>query len=170
MGKVRDKDKDRHKNGAKDKRKTGTEDKDGAGDGVGAASGPADAEPGRAADAVEQIRAPTRNEVVLVGRVGAAAELRTLPSGDELVVWRVVVDRPFDGRPPREGARAVLVDTIDCTAWEQSVRRVAGELGPGDLVALEGSLRRRFWRGAQGPSSRYEVEVTALQRLAPTAG
>ena len=33
------------------------------------------------------------------------------------------------------------------------------------MVEVEGVLRRRFWRGAAGPASRYEVEVVALRRL-----
>ena len=33
------------------------------------------------------------------------------------------------------------------------------------VVEIEGTLRRRFWRSAGGPTSRYEVEVVALRRL-----
>ncbi|MDT7548546.1 MAG: hypothetical protein QOE84_940, partial [Actinomycetota bacterium] len=43
------------------------------------------------------VDAQARNEVALVGRVSAPAEERVLPSGDVLLTWRVVVDRP----PPR---------------------------------------------------------------------
>ncbi len=58
-----------------------------------------------------------RNEVVLVGRVAAGPEERTLPSGDILLIWRLVVDRPRPGRAAPEGVRVPTVDTLDCVAW-----------------------------------------------------
>ena len=105
----------------------------------------------------------TVNEVVLVGRVAAAASGRTLPSGDELVTWRLVVDRP-----PAESTsgRQVTVDTVDCVAWRPGVRRAAGGWAAGDVVRVEGALRRRFWRSPTGPASRYEVEARAVRRVA----
>lgn len=108
-----------------------------------------------------------RNEVVLVGRVSGAAEDRELPSGDVLTTFRVVVDRPPLRRSPPEGVRPPTVDTLDCVAWTAATRRRAQSLGPGDLVSVEGALRRRFWRTPGGPASRYEVEVLALRRLTP---
>ncbi len=106
-----------------------------------------------------------RNEVVLVGRVAAAAEERELPSGDLLCTWRLVVDRP--PTPPRRQAvgRPVTVDTLDCTAWSAQVRRTARGLQPGDVVEVSGSLRRRFWRAGAAAASRCEVEVASVRRL-----
>lgn len=107
----------------------------------------------------------SRNEVVLVGRVSGAPEERELPSGDLLVVWRVVVDRPAPRRPTAAGGRTTTIDTLDCVAWAAPVRRTARGLLDGDVVAVEGALRRRFWRGGSGAASRTEVEVEALRRL-----
>jgi single-strand DNA-binding protein len=111
------------------------------------------------------VDAQARNEVALVGRVSAPAEERTLPSGDVLLTWRLVVDRPPSRRTAPEGARAVTVDTIDCVAWTTGLRRTAGGFEAGDVVRVEGALRRRFWRGGGGPASRYEVEVASTKRL-----
>lgn len=110
-----------------------------------------------------------RNEVVLVGRVAAAAEERELPSGDLLCTWRLVVDRPPPGPRRAAAGRAVTVDTLDCTAWSAPVRRAARGLQPGDVVAVEGALRRRFWRAGAGAASRCEVEVASVRRLARAA-
>lgn len=106
-----------------------------------------------------------RNEVVLVGRVSAAAEERELPSGDVIATWRVIVDRP-PARPRGAGGRAATVDTLDCVAWTAGLRRTARGLGAGDVVAVEGALRRRFWRAGAGAASRCEVEVTRVRRVA----
>ena len=118
------------------------------------------------ADAVGAEPAGTaRNEVHLVGRVSGTPEERELPSGDRLVLWRVVVDRGPSRRPVPAGVRVISVDTLDCVAWAGAVRRTARSLRPGDVVAVTGALRRRFFRAGAGASSRTEVEVEAVRRL-----
>ena len=100
----------------------------------------------------------TVNEVRLRGRLAAEPECRELPSGDEVVTFRLIVDR--------RGARSAqaAVDTIDCTVWAASLRRRSASWAAGDLLIVEGSLRRRFWRSPHGPRSRYDVEVTRVSR------
>jgi single-strand DNA-binding protein len=109
------------------------------------------------------------NEVVLRGRLAAAADQRVLPSGDSMVTFRVVVDRP-----PRASASAssARVDTLDCAAFKADVRRRCLRWEPGDVLEVRGSLRRRFFRTGAGAASRYEVEVVAASRVAraPAAG
>jgi single-strand DNA-binding protein len=107
-----------------------------------------------------------QNSVVLIGRIADAAADRTLPSGDVLVTWRVVVRRPSPSRAMPDSVRGTTVDTINCASWRADVRRAAGGWSKGDLVRIEGSLRRRFWRTAAGTASRCEVEVTRVRRLA----
>src|SRR5450631_3405608 len=64
------------------------------------------------------------NEVVLGGRVSGQPTVRVLPSGDELVSWRLVVGRENRGLSP-SGRQLPTVDTIDCVAFKAGVRRVA---------------------------------------------
>ena len=49
-----------------------------------------------------------------------------------------------------------------------SVRLVVERARPpaGDVVEVDGSLRRRFWRAEGVPQSRYEVELSGARRLA----
>ena len=115
-----------------------------------------------AASDVDPLRA--RNEVLLVGRVSGTPEQRELPSGDSIVAWRIVVDR-IPARPRPEGVRAATVDTFDCVAWTPGLRRSARGLADGDVVELEGALRRRFWRAGAGAVSRCELEVSRVRRL-----
>ena len=111
--------------------------------------------------------ATTVNEVHLVGRLAAESEERTLPSGEVLVLWRLVVDRPTTTVP--EGVRAQTVDTLECVARKAAVRRAALTWRPGDVLDVEGALRRRFWRAPHGVASRYEVEVAKAKRVARAA-
>jgi single-strand DNA-binding protein len=104
------------------------------------------------------------NTILLVGRVSTAPESRTMPSGDELVQFRVVVPRPRV-----KGDRRAQVDAIDIACWSARSRGSALRLDEGDTVEVEGSLRRRFFAGATGRVSRYEVEARRLRRVARRA-
>jgi single-strand DNA-binding protein len=96
------------------------------------------------------------NEVRLVGRVSQQPEERVLPSGDSVWSFRVVVPRP-EGKA---GSRA-QVDAVDCCVWSGRVRRSVASWRVDDVVEVNGSVRRRFFRTAQGAASRFEVEVTS---------
>ena len=120
-------------------------------------------------DRAETAPIAARNEVLLVGRVSGVPELRELPSGDSIVAWRVVVDRGPGRRPPA-GVRAATVDTFDCVAWTAGLRRSARALADGDVIEVEGALRRRFWRAGAGATSRCELEVTSVRRLSRRRG
>lgn len=110
------------------------------------------------------------NRIELEGRLSRPPEERQLPSGDRLVVLRVVVRRPDASRvdsievavgpPPRRGQRRAPGQALSAT-----VRRAAS-LGEGDRVRVEGHLERRFWRA--GGSSRTRIQVVAADVEAAT--
>lgn len=103
------------------------------------------------------------NRVVLRGRVSGAPDERELPSGALVVGVRISVRR--DGTPTvmTKGSKQT-VDWLECTAWSGLTRRTVARWEVGDLVEVEGALRRRFPRG--GGVSRVEVEVLRARRLA----
>lgn len=105
-----------------------------------------------------------RNEVTILGRLSAEPTERTLPSGDLVVSWRMVVHRPPD---PRRAT--VAVDTIDCVARTAALGRRAKGWAAGDTMEMSGALRRRFWRSGEGVRSRYEVEVATARRVSRAA-
>lgn len=97
------------------------------------------------------------NSVFLRGRLADEPLEKQLPSGDLLTVFRLIV-----ARPPTERVR---VDTIECVTARSRPRRLLAKARPGDVVEVEGSLRRRFWRAPNGPASRYSVDVTLVRVL-----
>lgn len=99
------------------------------------------------------------NTVTLVGRVSAPAESRTLPSGDELVSFRLVVARSAAAR--RRSKQTV--DTFECTAWSARLRRRALRLAAGEHIRVSGELRRRFSRAGGAPASWVSVDVAAVE-------
>lgn len=105
--------------------------------------------------------APSENLVQLVGRVSAQPESRELPSGDELVTFRLIVTRP-PSRRAGAGERT-SVDVIDIACWSVRARRSAARLAPDLTVRVEGALRRRFFQTPGGAASRYEVEAVSVR-------
>jgi single-strand DNA-binding protein len=103
------------------------------------------------------------NEVRLVGRLAAVADVRAMPSGDTMVSFRLVVARP-SAEVSRARPRTPTIDTLDCVGWRGDVRRAVSSWNAGDIVEVSGMLRRRFWRGPHGPASRTEVEVRRAKR------
>ena len=107
------------------------------------------------------------NEVRLRGRLAVEPDARELPSGDVVVTFRLVVDR-IPVRTSGPGS-TVRVDTLDCAAFAADARRKLLRWRAGDVLELEGSLRRRFFRAGGAAASRYEVEVRTVSRVLTAA-
>lgn len=101
------------------------------------------------------------NLVAVVGRISQAAEVRTLPSGDSLATFRIIVDRPAAAlRNSKQ-----RVDTFECVAWTARLRKSVSKFAAGDVVAVTGQLRRRFSRAQGVPSSFVSIEVEAVRMV-----
>lgn len=98
------------------------------------------------------------NSVHLVGRVTSVAEDIELPSETVLTRFRIVVPR---SKPTTK----TTVDTIDLIAMKAGLQRKARSLAPGDIVEVEGEMRRRFWNAGMSVASRVEVEISSLSKL-----
>jgi single-strand DNA-binding protein len=96
------------------------------------------------------------NQVRLRGRVSTPPQRRVLPSGTEIVTLRLSVAR--EPSPMATGSRQTT-DWFDCSVWGGRLRRTVAGWREGDLVQVEGALRRRFYRAGGGTATRVEVEV-----------
>ncbi|MGZ4590697.1 MAG: single-stranded DNA-binding protein [Actinomycetes bacterium] len=85
----------------------------------------------------DPVTAEHTNEVHLVGRLSAEPQARELPSGDQVVTFRLVVSRDGSGRVV-SGGRSPTVDTIDCAAWTKGVQRSLRACQAGDLLEVRG--------------------------------
>jgi single-strand DNA-binding protein len=104
------------------------------------------------------------SHVVVVGRLGARVDSRALPSGDEVTVFTVVVDRP-KRRRYGGSAHGASVDAIACQSFLVSVTRRLEGLCAGDRIRVEGTLHRRFWRSGAGLGSAMEVDARTIARV-----
>jgi single-strand DNA-binding protein len=116
----------------------------------------------------EEVPAGATNSVRIRGRVSTAAEERELPSGTTIVTVRLSMAR--EPTPMTTGSRQTH-DWVDCAAWGGRARRTVAGWRTGDVVEVEGALRRRFYRGGGSTSTRLEVEVLTARTLsrAPVA-
>jgi single-strand DNA-binding protein len=99
------------------------------------------------------------NHVFLRGRLAELPLEKELPSGDVLLTFRLTVLRP-----PGERVR---VDSLECSSTRPRVHKSLARAQPGDEVEVTGCLRRRFWRSAAGPASRYAVDALAVRVKRP---
>ncbi len=100
------------------------------------------------------------NRVVLIGRLAKDPELRFTPDGTPVTTLRLAVSRPFakEGQPD--------VDFFSVVVWRKLAELCSEYLGKGRLVAVEGRLRRREWKTAEGqPRSDVEIVASNIQFL-----
>lgn len=102
-----------------------------------------------------------RNEVLLVGRLSSAAEDRSLPSGDTMTKWRLLVRR----RGHRRGG--MVTDSIPCVTFVPEVTELVHGLRPRDPVEVRGAFRCRVFGPTAARVWAYEVEVTAARTIEP---
>ena len=115
----------------------------------------------------EDVETAGLNQVVLRGRISAAPTLRELPSGTAILAFRVVV--PRDKTHMTSGSKQTS-DWVDCVAWAPRQKRSVQSWNVGDTVEVEGSLRRRVFRG-DGPRPTQRIEVEVLKgRVVARAG
>ncbi|MQA82076.1 MAG: single-stranded DNA-binding protein [Streptosporangiales bacterium] len=118
----------------------------------------------------DEAAAEAVNEIRLRGRLAGAPQARELPSGAEIVTWRVIVPRDPTDLPARpDGRRVTTVDTLDCSAWRAGIRRQVLRWRPGDIVEVEGPVHRRFYRSGGLPVSRHEIVARHAKRVAKAA-
>lgn len=89
------------------------------------------------------------NEVVLEGKLVRDPTHRELKSGDRIWLFQVATTRVSESG----------VDWLDCSVREGRLLRSVGSWAAGDVVRVEGHLRRRFFNVAG--ASRSVVELTA---------
>ena len=109
-------------------------------------------------ESVELASASMINAVTLRGRVSRGPELRELPSGTRIATVRISVTR--SPSPMTKGSKQGS-DWVDCVAWDARQRRRLSAWRAGDIVEVDGALRRRFYRGGVGTTMPLEVEVLA---------
>jgi single-strand DNA-binding protein len=96
----------------------------------------------------------TVNVVVLAGRLSDTPEVKAMPSGDQVIRFRLHV--------PEAGKRVL---PLPVSAWDRMARKGCDSLVKGDAVLVRGHLVRRFFRDGGGGRSVTEVVATEVKKL-----
>ena len=85
------------------------------------------------------------NNVVLVGRLTRAVDLRYTSSGTAYATFTVAVERRFKNQ---NGERET--DFINCVMWSKAAENFANFTRKGSLVGIEGRIQTRSYDNQQG--------------------
>lgn len=97
------------------------------------------------------------NNAVIMGRLCAAPELKTTPSGTSVVSFAVAVDR----RHQKQGEDK-KTDFVDCVAWRGTAEFISKYFGKGDMIAIIGEIQTRNYTDKNG-NNRKAVEIVVSQ-------
>ena len=95
-------------------------------------------------------------KVILMGRLTRDPELRSTPTGVNVVSFTLAVDRDY----ARQGEER-KTDFINIVAWRNTADFVAKYFSKGQLVAVSGKLQVRSWDDTQSGQKRYATDVVA---------
>lgn len=96
------------------------------------------------------------NSVVLTGRLTAAPELKTTPSGVTVTSFRIAVNRPYT----KDGESQA--DFINIVAWRNTAEFISKYFTKGSAIGIEGSIQTRTYEDKNG-NKRTAFEVIANQ-------
>lgn len=97
------------------------------------------------------------NKVILVGRLGADPEVRTLESGTKVASIRVATSERYKDR---NGNQQESTEWHNVVLWRGLADVTEKYLKKGDQVYVEGKIKTRKWTDKDG-NDRYSTDVVA---------
>ena len=97
------------------------------------------------------------NRVILMGRLVADPELRTVSNGANMCRFRIAVDRNFQQGQERKS------DFFTCIAWRQTADFVMRYFRKGSMIAVEGEIHNNNYTDKDG-KMQYTDEI-AIDRV-----
>lgn len=95
------------------------------------------------------------NRIIISGRLTADPELKSTPSGINVVTISVAVDRNY-----KNDTGEYDVDFFDVVCWRGTADFVAKHFRKGDKIEIDGRLQTRKWRDKYD-QNRVTVEIIA---------
>lgn len=107
------------------------------------------------------------NKVFIAGRLTADPDLRTTPSGTNVVSFSVATNRVWRDK---SGERREETEFHNVVAWGRQAEVVNQFLKKGSLILVEGRLQTRSWEGKDGQTRKTTEIVAERIQLGPKAG
>lgn len=96
------------------------------------------------------------NKVILMGNLTRDPELRTTPSGVDVVSFTIAVN---NGYKDKDGVFQDRTNFIDCVAWGGLGRSIHEWMEKGKPILVSGELESRSWEQDGQKRSKLEVKV-----------
>lgn len=97
------------------------------------------------------------NKVMIIGRLGAAPELRYTQAGQPVCSLRVATDESYTDK---DGNRVEATEWHRVITFQRAAENCNKYLSKGSLVYVEGKLATRKWQDQNG-HERYTTEIRA---------
>ena len=94
---------------------------------------------------------------MLIGRLTADPELKTIPSGESVCNFRMATNRVWTDKT---GQKQEKVEYHSIIAWRKLAEIASQFMAKGSLVFIEGRLQTRSWEDSSG-NKRYTTEIVA---------
>lgn len=92
------------------------------------------------------------NNVILMGRMTADAELKSTPNGKYVTSFSMAVERDYTQNGERQ------TDFLNLVAWGKTAEFITNYFGKGDMIAVRGSIQTRNYEDKNG-NKRTATEV-----------
>ncbi len=97
------------------------------------------------------------NKVIIVGRLGADPEVKTISAGTTVTRLNVATSEAWTGK---DGQKQERTEWHRITVWGKLAEICGKHLSKGRQVYVEGRLQTRSWEDQQG-QKRYATEIVA---------
>jgi single-strand DNA-binding protein len=106
------------------------------------------------------------NKVILVGRVTADPQLKTIPSGQSVTTIGVATNRTWTDKT---GAKQEQVEFTNVVIWGRTAEVASQFLTKGAMVLIEGRLQTRSWTDKQNLVHKTTEVMCERMQLGPRA-
>lgn len=97
------------------------------------------------------------NKVILVGRLGADPEIKTVGSGQSVARLSLATSENWTGK---DGQKQERTEWHRIVVWGRQAENCGKHLSKGRQVYIEGRLQTRSWEDPQG-QKKYSTEIVA---------
>ncbi len=97
------------------------------------------------------------NKVIIVGRLGADPEVKTISAGSTVTRLNVATSEAWTGK---DGQKQERTEWHRITVWGKLAEICGKHLSKGRQVYVEGRLQTRSWEDAQG-QKKYATDIVA---------
>lgn len=99
------------------------------------------------------------NKVMLIGRLGADPEMKSMPNGQSLAKLRIATSESWTDK--NTGQKQEKTEWHNVSAFDKLATIVERYMKKGLLVYVEGQLTTRSWEDKESGQKRYMTEIRA---------